>query len=1247
MISLPMKTRLFLALSFMISSAVSAQTLNTAWETFLKNDRKNARSQFTELSKKTEHAQDANIALSLLAETDQSGEEAFEYFSRFYEISKNPAPYLHALWRSYPLTFNDHIKNTKQLDFYNSLLKRTDLQGSMSAMANSVIGKHYEKIKKYELADKAYQQIGSLDNWQITGEFENISTSGFDKPYDVIDNPQANAIFTGKKGQQFGWRTVPFIRHDKWFDYEYYSNFKDAVIFAQTFVSSPSERNVQLRVGVSGSVKVWVNDQLMISEADERNNDLDSYINTIKLNAGNNRVLIQIGESYAGRSNFLIRLTDESGKALKDISSTNIPQSYQKETGFKAERINLLAIDFFETELKKQPENYLSQILLAKLYLTYDNVFEARKILENLKNKFPESTYINGLYIQLFTKEDNRTGVATLQEAIKAADPESPYGLTLTYNDYINQQNYNKAEDVVKKIQAIYGDNEDVTEKKLQLAGKRNNQDEIVALVEKAYPLYPHSSHITWLKYLCEKEIKKNSQAIVYLKKFVDNHDDYEVAKLLATAYLDKGDTKAGLNVYLQEINNDPIGVGVYTDLAEQYYKLQQYDKAEKYYMQALEIAPYTNKYFESLGKIYEMAKQNDKAVKSYEKSLQLNANNYIAIEALRKIQHKKDVFDYFEQPDIPTLVAKAPTLADYPDEHSVILNEEVQKVVYENGGSEEKHFYIAKVLTQKGLENLKEYHIPFFNSQSLNVEVAEVIKANGNKVPAEQNENQMIFTNLEVGDVINLRYKTQNYNTGSLAPHFWDTFYFTHGLSYISTKFSLLIHRDKPFNYKFSQKPIETQKSQKDEFDLYVWKAEHQEALIYEDKMPPMDDVANVLYLSSIPDWKFVANWYQNIATAKARSSYEIKSVIHDIFKGKEDIDQLSKVKLIYNYITQNISYSSVSFRQSGIVPQNPATVINTRIGDCKDVSTLFVTMCKEAGITAELALVKTRDNGQNTMLLPSIDFNHCIAKAVINGKDHFVELTTSTLPFGTFYNGALNAPILEINARTNAITALNPAQRTKNTFNYITQVKVDNNDLRIKESNLVTGSGAGSFREAFNHLSNKDQIKKLKESMATLYPQNDVISLSFTNLDPATAGSDTIMANTDYALMNVCKPVGGMHILALPWSLSATANQLQILGPRHFGIDLTKLFFAENSNEEMTVILPEGKKLVEPLKILNINNEYLDFSISSKLVGNNLTYTRTFNLKKDYVLADKVEDFKQMYMKMVDADQQQLALK
>ena len=104
---------------------------------------------------------------------------------------------------------------------------------------------------------------------------------------------------------------------------------------------------------------------------------------------------------------------------------------------------------------------------------------------------------------------------------------------------------------------------------------------------------------------------------------------------------------------------------------------------------------------------------------------------------------------------------------------------------------------------------------------------------------------------------------------------------------------------------------------------------------------------------------------------------------------RARENLTDKEKVEIIYTFIVKNIRYSSVSFRQSGLIPQKANSVLNTKIGDCKDVSTLFVAMCKEAGIEdAGLVLVNTRDNGLKDLMLPSISFNHCIGSVTLDGE-------------------------------------------------------------------------------------------------------------------------------------------------------------------------------------------------------------------------------------------------------------------
>ncbi|MDB5133624.1 MAG: hypothetical protein JWP37_227 [Mucilaginibacter sp.] len=1249
--TLTLKKAIFLFFLLFITNSLFAQDImSKAWQAFFENRRADASSLFTQAVKQNESRSDALLGLSILSHGDGPPAQAFEYFKKFYEQSKNPQPYIYALWATPSINETFGKKSPEQMAFLQDLTMKKDYDGTIAALAYYILGKNYETRKKTDQANQQYANIGSVDAWAISGEFENISTSGFDKSYETLNHPADTSSFKNKKGVKVAWHDVPYMRHDKWFDFTYYANAYNSIMFAQSFIKSDVEKEAQLRIGVSGSAKVWVNDQLIISEPEERNNDLDTYIQSIKLNKGYNRILVQVGESYAGRSNFLVRITDEKGNPLPNLSSTFKAQPYTKETTYVSRKTEQFAISYFEQQIKDKPDDYLSKLLLAQTYLVDDKAFEARRVIEPLLKKYPNSTYLNSMLLQVFGKVNNRTGSETVKEKIKMADPESSLSLILKYQELVGQKDYDKAAEVIKKLETAYPFMQEfIYLSKMNIAGYNKNQDEVVKITEDAYSKFPDNENFMGIKYLIEANLRKNATAAIeVLKKYVDNNDNYTVSKQLAAAYFTAGNAAAGFKVYQDEIKNDPIGIGIYENLGDQYYQQQMYDKAADEYLDCIRISPTRGGYYTSLGKIYEaMNNQKEKAIQYYQKGLQLEPSDYASIKSLRKLQNKKDVYSYFEEPNVDVIIKNAPKATDYPDDNFVVLHKETQRVVYENGGSEDKSFMVVKVLNQKGIDSWKEYNIDTDNGQNLLVETAEVIKANGNKIPAEKNESNLVFTNLEVGDVINIRYKAENYFKGSLASHFWDSFYFTQGYPCVNSKYSLLISKNKKFNYKFSKQGIEPQKSSADEFDLYVWKGSHAKSLDYEDKMPPLADIANILYITSIPDWKFISDWYNDMASAKARTNYEVKEVIHDLFEGKGNLNDMQKIEKIYNYITSNISYSSVSFRQSGLIPQNPADVINTRIGDCKDVSTLFVTMCKEAGIKAQLVLVKTRDNGLNSMPLPTIDFNHCISKVRLNNQDYYIELTSQYLPFRAMYLSELNSALLDIgdDNTVSAIKYLNPATRKQNNIYRSVNIAFKDKDFVIKENTYKTASLAGNLRDAYMDLSQKDRIKKIKEAITEQYPDNEINTLTFDNM--AKNNADTVYMKLDYELKNSSKQIAGMSIFSFPWSDKFTPSDFQIIPPRLTGIDLSQVFYMDSETETITLTLPVGKKIVEGPVAVNLTSDVMDYSIVPKTVGNKLILTRTFKLKKDFVPVEKSAEFNTFFKKMVEADNKEFAMK
>jgi len=1222
--------------------------LKAAWSAFFENKRDNARELFAKASQQKETASEGLLALSLLGQFDNNGTVAFDNFRKFYAQANDPQPYLYALWTTESVNADFGKKSPEKLAFLREVTQK-NYDGMLTAMAYSMIGRHYLKSKKAALADKEFTNTGSIDNWAITGEFQNISTSGFDKNYASLKNPQDTATFKNKNGVSVTWRTVPYIRHDKWFDLTYYGDAYNTIMFAQSFIKSDREQECQLRIGVSGSLKVWVNDRLILAEPEERNNDIDTYIQTIKLHQGYNRVLLQLGESYANSSNFLLRITDNKGHVIPGLTVSPRYQPYEKEDKYESVKVENFAEAFFLANLKANPNDFLSRILLAQTYLNTDKTFEARNILEPLTSIYPNSTFLNGMLLTLFGKTNNRTGQETVMETIKMADPESSIGLTLRYNEFYEQKEYEKANGILKRIEELYPyKSEMIYASRIDIAGNTDKQNEVIKLSEEAFAKYPDNTSFMKNKYLIESNIRKNvSKGIDVLKHFVDNNDNYGSAQDLAEAYFDAGKGALGLKVYQDEIAFDPVGTGIYSALGDQYYSQQQYNKAAESYMGSISLSPTTGVYYTSLAKVYEATSQKDKAIQFYQKSIQMNPTEYESIKALRKLEGKKDVFSYFVEPDIPAIIKAAPKPVDFPDFNYAILNQEVQKVVYQNGGSEDRRYLTVKIFNQKGIDTWKEYSVPSNPDHEVLIEVAEVIKVNGNKIPAEKDENNVVFTNLEVGDVVNVRYKTSKYLKGDLAPHFWDNFYFAQGCPAVTLKYSLLIDKKKPFYHKFSIDNIEPQKTTADEFDLYIWKKENVKGIVYEDKLPAFADISNSISLTSIPDWKFVSNWYNDLASAKARPNYEVKSVVANLFKNTTKLTDIQKVEAIFYYITGNISYSSVSFRQSGLVPQNPSTVINTRIGDCKDVATLFVAMCSEAGIKAQLVLVKTRPFGIKSLMLPNIEFNHCIAKVNLENKEYYIELTSKYLPFKAIYSQYLNSTILDIGevSADAKIKYLDPATRRQNNVVRNSTVVFSGKDLVVDENIEMTAGMAAMMRQFYIDLSANDRIKKTKEALSTMYPDADIKAMSFTNLEqPA---KDTILINTKYEIRNLAKEIAGLYIFSLPWSDKFTAASFQISLPRNNGIDLSQLFSMDAETEVFAIQLPPGKTLVENPSNITLNNEILDYSIVYTLKNNQLFLTRKFKLKQNFIPVEKAPEFNAFFKKMVEADNKELALK
>ncbi len=433
------------------------------------------------------------------------------------------------------------------------------------------------------------------------------------------------------------------------------------------------------------------------------------------------------------------------------------------------------------------------------------------------------------------------------------------------------------------------------------------------------------------------------------------------------------------------------------------------------------------------------------------------------------------------------------------------------------------------------------------------------------------------------------------------------------------------------------------------EDFKLYTWENLKQAPLKEEPLMPAWVDVAPVLHLSTIPKWNDIANWYADIINNTSEEGYELKSVFNSLFTENElkTLTQYAKAHRIYTYIQKNIRYSSVPFRQSSYLPQRATITLTTRLGDCKDLSNLFKTLCRMAGIESQMVLVDTRDNGAKDIVLPSLEFNHCIAKAFLDGKEYYIELTDSYLPFTSLPNNLINASILEIPQKSGGSEAeLKPLvslTRSKDMVKSHILLIPDGSDLSVNVTSTKFGSRSSQVRVAYTNLTYDKQFDKLERDCAANYKNVVMDTVAFSNL---TIIDDSITMNYSFRIKDEIAEIGSLRSFKLPFvDVVASLNKLTP-ATRVYPVNYNDYEDTDLYETIISVEIPKEKKLIELPANENFSFGKMKYSLTYTLTSpNRLEVVRKFTSDRNEIPAKDYIAFRAFMEKIVKVEQRMIA--
>ncbi len=180
----------------------------------------------------------------------------------------------------------------------------------------------------------------------------------------------------------------------------------------------------------------------------------------------------------------------------------------------------------------------------------------------------------------------------------------------------------------------------------------------------------------------------------------------------------------------------------------------------------------------------------------------------------------------------------------------------------------------------------------------------------------------------------------------------------------------------------------------------MITWQNTNVPAIIREDGMVPINDIAPRLIVSEFPEWDSVASFFAEKFRKPLSQWKSVKNIASET-AGSADSD--TALMRIFDYGLTKIRTVPIDFGSVGYRPTAPDKVNSHGYGDPKDKAVLLATMLEAVGIKAVPLAVRSADS----KFLPQIpspgQFDHVIVEAFLGDSVVYLDPTARYTRYGS----------------------------------------------------------------------------------------------------------------------------------------------------------------------------------------------------------------------------------------------------
>jgi tetratricopeptide (TPR) repeat protein len=359
-----------------------------------------------------------------------------------------------------------------------------------------------------------------------------------------------------------------------------------------------------------------------------------------------------------------------------------------------------------------------------------------------------------------------------------------------------------------------------------------------------------------------------------------------------------------------------------------------------------------------------------------------------------------------------PLPAVQGPT-PDYSQQPFVVEHYK-QTVRFENDGTgREEQEVSVRVISESGVQALGQLKVGYSAlSDKLEIAYVRVHKSDGTVIAAQDSAVQdltlpdaPVYTDyhqkhisvpsLRPGDTLEYRFVKEIVNP--LIPgQFWTTYNFSERGIVLDEQVEINLPKNREVKLK-TRPGFEPKTS--DEGDRRIYRWTHSQTKDDQPRKRSADrDEPPAIQLTTFQSWEQLGDWYRSLETDRRQPTEAVKAKADALVAGKPD--DMARVKALYDYVSRDFRYVSLSFGLGRFQPHAAAEVLSVGYGDCKDKNTLLAALLQAEGFESTSVLINAVRDLDPDVPSPS-QFDHVITRVPVAGQEVWMDSTAGIVPF------------------------------------------------------------------------------------------------------------------------------------------------------------------------------------------------------------------------------------------------------